>query len=117
MLRNERCDGAPGRARAALDDVEGRGGVDRRRRPAASQAQHLLRVHKALKLADTRVGPSRQDTREDFDLQGAGGDHPFWISDDKTMFVFAAKDEDEQTGRGEPTRVPIKYVLPWPEDF
>ena len=61
------------------------------------EAQHILRVQQAVKLADTRVGPSRQDTREDFDLQGAGGDHPFWVSDDKTMFVFAAKDEDEQT--------------------
>ena len=32
-------------------------------------------------------------------------------------YMIEFEDEDEQTGRGEPTRVPIKYVLPWPEDF
>ena len=27
-----------------------------------------------------------------------------------------AEDLDEPTGRGEPTRVPVKYVLAWPDD-
>lgn len=55
--------------------------------------KEIQRIQQALKLADCRVGPSKEDSLEDLD---GFGDFPFWITDDKKKLVFGAEDAHTQ---------------------
>lgn len=62
-------------------------------RPSTENAD-VHRIHTALKLADCRVGPSRDDSADELD--GFGGEFPFWITNEETRMIFAAEDEHSQ---------------------
>ena len=62
-------------------------------RPSTESAD-IHRIHTALKLADCRVGPSRDDSADELD--GLGGEFPFWITDEHKRIIFAAEDEHSQ---------------------
>eukprot|EP01044_Picomonas_judraskeda_P004679 COSAG03_NODE_417_length_8084_cov_21.636694_4_plen_785_part_00 len=62
-------------------------------RPSTEKAD-VQRIHTALKLADCRVGPSRDDSPDELD--GLGGEFPFWVTDDSKKIIFAAEDERTQ---------------------
>eukprot|EP01046_Picozoa_sp_COSAG06_P032561 COSAG06_NODE_3265_length_5594_cov_4.359054_4_plen_508_part_00 len=55
--------------------------------------KEIQRIQHALKLADCRVGPSKEDSLDDLD---DFGDFPFWITDEKKKLVFGAEDAHTQ---------------------